>query len=146
MSRTRSIQALLIAALLAINLLAIAASAYWLHQSKEQYIQRAEIQSRNIANAVERNLAASIEKIDFALQHLVDDVEQHLRASGALNQADMQTLFAHFQSRLPEVEGLRVADAQGNLILRSSVPLTAPMNITDRDYFVALRDDSDARL
>jgi len=142
MTRARSIQALLIAALLAVNLLAFAASAYWLNQSKQQYIQRAETHTRTIANAVERNLSASVEKIDFALLHLADDVSAHLPATGSRKSSSMETLFKHFQIRIPEIEGLRIADAEGNLLMSSPVPLTAPMRITDRDYFTALRDDS----
>jgi len=146
MSRARSIQILLIAALLAVNLLAIAASTYWLNQSKQQYIQRAEAQTRSIANTIERTLAASVDKIDFALQHLSDEMERHVRLQKPMASSEMHGIFANFHERLPEVEGLRMADAQGNLLISSRVPLIGPMQIADRDYFQALRDHPGTKL
>ena len=67
MPSARSVQALLVAILLGVNLLAVAASAYWLDQSQQQFRLRAEAHTRAIATAVERNLSSSGDKIDFAL-------------------------------------------------------------------------------
>ena len=143
MSRARSIQTLLIAALLGINLLALVASAYWLQQSHLQYRQRAESQTRNIASAVERNLSASVDKIDFALQHLVDDMERELLLRKKLDAHSAEGIFTQFQLRLPEIEGLRMADAGGNVFLGSGMDLRTPVSITDRDYYQALRTARD---
>ncbi len=139
MSRARSIQILLIAVLAGVNLLAIAASAYWLGQSRQQYIQRAESSTRNIASAVERNLSSSIGKIDFALTHLVDDMEQQVARGHAVNARDAHGLFDNFHDRLPEIEGLRLANERGLVVMGSGVDTTRPVDISDRDYFDALR-------
>lgn len=146
MSRTRSIQTLLIAVLLGANLLAWAASAYWLNQSQQQYIQRAESQTRNIASAVERNLSASVGKIDFVLTHLVDEVERQMAMAKQVDMPKVHGLFDNFQHRLPEIEGLRLADEKGNVYARSGTQSMPPINITDRDYFVALRASPDPAL
>ena len=142
MSRARAIQAVLLAALLGVNLLALGAAAYWLNQSKQQYLQRAETHTRNIANAVEQNLSTSVGKIDFALQHLADDVELQLAKGQVVTEASTRTIFSNFQKRLPEVEGLRLADAKGGVFLGSGIDLQKPVSIADRDYFQALRSAS----
>ncbi|WP_342620276.1 EAL domain-containing protein [Rhodoferax sp. GW822-FHT02A01] len=142
MSRARSIQVLLIGVLLGVNLLAIAASAYWLNQSKLQYVQQAEVQTRNIANAVEHNLASSIDKIDLALQYLVDDMEQQVIGGKPVKTALVRDAFARFQERVPEVEGVRISDAQGRVFLRSESNQPTSVDITDRDYYQQLRDST----
>jgi diguanylate cyclase (GGDEF)-like protein/PAS domain S-box-containing protein len=140
MPRIRSIQALLIAVLLGVNLLAVAASAYWLNQSRLQYVAQAESQTRNVANAVEQSLSSSIAKISFALQHLSDDVERQLAKGQKVDARSVHGIFSIFQARMPEIEGMRVADAQGRVFLGTGVNLAKPVDITDRDYFQALRD------
>ena len=143
MSHARSIQTLMIAVLLGMNLLAVAASAYWLQHSQAQYVQRAENSTHNIASAVERNLSASVDKIDFALMHLVDDMERQLAAGKVPNAHSVQGIFAQLQSRLPELEGLRIADAKGQVVLGTVMDLHNPVSIGDRDYFLGLRDAQD---
>ena len=139
MSRTRSIHTLLIAALLGVNLLAVVASEYWLNQSKLQFIQRAESNTRNIASAVERNVSASVSKIDFALTHLVDDVEQQIAKGHGVDGLNVQDMFDNYHDRLPEIEGLRLADERGLVLLGSGVAPRLVVSIADRDYFEALR-------
>ncbi len=139
MSRARSIQTLLLAVLLGVNLLALVASAYWLYQSKRQFMNSAETHTRNIANAVERNLSSSIDKIDFALLHMVDDVERLASSRKTLDGRSLNTAFTNMQKRLPEIEGLRVADKDGHVFLGSGMDLSKPVSITDRDYYQELR-------
>jgi diguanylate cyclase (GGDEF)-like protein/PAS domain S-box-containing protein len=134
-------QGLLIAVLLGVNLLAVTASAYWLNQSQQLYIQRAEGHTRNIASAVERNLASSVSTIDFALEHLVDDVERQLAKGKAVDAPGAHRLFEGFRQRLPEIEGLRLADEHGLVTAGSGSDIDShhPVSIADRDYFLALR-------
>ncbi|WP_147321304.1 EAL domain-containing protein [Rhodoferax lacus] len=139
MSRTRSIRTLLIAVLLGVNLLAVVASAYWLNQSQQQYTQRAESNTRNIASAVERNVSSSVGKIDFALTHLVDDIELQLARGHGLDASGAHDIFENFHGRLPEIEGLRLANERGQVVLGNGVDSSKPVSIADRDYFVALR-------
>ena len=140
MSRTRSIQILLLLVLLGVNLLAVVASRHWLNQSRLQYVQRAESHTRNIASAVERNVSSSVSKIDFALEDLVDTVERQLFKGRGLDVLAARAILANFEQRLPEVEGLRLADETGMVLLRTGVDSGRPVSIADRDYFVALRN------
>ncbi|NVO06777.1 MAG: hypothetical protein HXX19_12980, partial [Rhodoferax sp.] len=125
------------------NLLALVASAYWLAQSKQQFIQSAETHTRNIAGAVERNLSASVDKIDFALLHLVDDVQRLASSRNSMDGRSLNAAFAGMKARLPEIEGLRVADREGRVFLGSGMDLSKPVSITDRDYYQALRAAKD---
>ncbi len=146
MSRARSVQTLLIAVLLGVNLLALVASAYWLYQSKHQFVESAEIRTRNIASAVERNLSSSVDKVDFALMHMVDDVQRLTSSSKSIDSSNLNAAFSNMHKRLPEIEGLRVADKDGHVFLGSGMDLSKPVSIADRDYYQALRAGQDHTL
>lgn len=139
-TRPRLILALLIVVLLALNLLALTASVYWMSQSRQQYIDRAENHTRNIANALQQSLSSSIGKIDFALQHLTDQLELQLAKDKVVNKLVINATFTRIQDRIPEIEGLRVADEQGRVFLGNGVNPAKPVDITDRDYFLTFRD------
>ena len=124
MSRARSVQTLLIAVLLGVNLLALVASAYWLYQSKHQFVESAEIRTRNIASAVERNLSSSVDKVDFALMHMVDDVQRLTSSSKSIDSSNLNAAISNMHKRLPEIEGLRVADKDGHVFLGSGMDLS----------------------
>lgn len=61
-------------------LLCAGLGALALVRSRDQYQQRAELLSQNLATAVERNVAANVDKIDLALTSVVVQLETQLAA------------------------------------------------------------------
>ena len=136
---------LLIAVVLLANSLVLILAATTLYDSRQQFVHQAEIQTRNLAQAVDQNLSGSVAKIDLALASSVGQLEIALASKGLLIQAVSD--FLHLQeSLLPEIEGLRVADGAGRVLLGKGIKPVAPPSITDRDYYQHFREHADTGL
>ncbi len=140
-----NLRPLLLFGMLAINLMMLVIGAYSLQQSHAQYELRAQLQSRNVASALEQNVASSIDKIDLALQATVDELEHQL-ASRHFDDAFMEAFLTRQMQRLPEVEAFRVANAAGHVFLGKGVDKHAKVSWADRDYFILHRDHPDSGL
>jgi signal transduction histidine kinase/DNA-binding response OmpR family regulator/HPt (histidine-containing phosphotransfer) domain-containing protein len=142
---TRHLLALLIAAMVAANVMVLALSAHSLYQSRQQYQLRAETLTQNIASAVDQNVSDSIEKIDLALRSVADELERQLAGKG-IDEAAMTAFLTRQEQRLPEVEAFRVANAEGLVILGKGLNKQARASWADRDYFIYHRDHADRTL
>lgn len=103
---------LILAGCVVCNLFVWALSAYFLAQAKEQYERRAEIQSENIALAIDQDLSNSIEKADLVLRDVVEDLE----VAGAGSPRQMEAELARDRKRVPYLNGIRMTDAAGTVI------------------------------
>ncbi|HLO62013.1 MAG TPA: ATP-binding protein [Azonexus sp.] len=139
MTPPRHLRRLLIAGLVCTNLLVIAFCGYFLHQNRLQDELAAERLTQNIASAVDQNISGTVDKVDLALHALVDELERQL-AEGKFDAAALHAFAARQEQRLPEIEGLRVADADGKLIVGKGVVQAKVASWADRDYFVLHRE------
>ena len=145
MSSPRQLRKLLIAGLLGVNLLVVAFCSFFLYQSRLQHERTAEQQTQNIANAVDQNVSGSVERIDLVLRMAVDELERRL-AEGIFEDTSTNAFLTRLASRLPEVEALRAADAEGHVILGKDVSRSDNVTWADRDYFIYHRAHPDADL
>jgi len=145
MKPPRDMRTLLIAGLVCSNIMVFILSGVSLYHSRQQYEQHAETQTRNIANAVDHNVSSSIEKIDLALRTVADELERQLASTGMDEQA-MTDFLERQEQRLPEVEGFRVANAYGLVILGKGLDRKEAASWADRDYFIYHRDHDDRSL
>lgn len=141
----RHLRPLIIGALLAANLLVLALSFSSLQQARVQYELNARTQTENIAQALDQNVASSIEKIDLALHSVADELERQLQ-HGRIAPETAEIYLERLLARLPEVEALRVADAAGNVFLGRGVDRKNQLSWADREYFLAHRSDPSAGL
>jgi len=126
-------------------LLFAALGSYAVWQSRQQYEQRAELLTQNLATVVASNLNANVDKIDLALEAVVTRLEEDL-ADGRLDLAyEAHHLLAQTVYR-PELEGIRVTDAQGIAILGPKLPKNSHLDFSDREWFMAQRDRPDRGL
>ncbi len=137
----RRMRALLFLGALLPPLMFFALGAYALKQSHDQFEQRAELLTQNLAEALQHSLSANVEKVDMALNAIVDHLETQL-VHGDL---DLATAAAHLRTQLTnqaELEGLRVTDRQGWLILDRGQRTagTKPVSFADREWFLVQRD------
>ena len=121
-------------------LMLIALGVYALATSHEQYRARAELLSQNLAAAVAGRLSSDVEKFDLALTTIVDLLERQL-ASGGLDTPSASALIAAQVRRHPELDGIRVTDRRGVTVIGSSLPGQAPLDMSDRDWFIWQRDN-----
>ncbi|MCK6411868.1 MAG: ATP-binding protein [Azonexus sp.] len=141
----RYLRELIFVALVVANLLVMALSVTSLRQAREQYEQSARIATENINQALDQSVANSIDKIDLALHSVADELEDQLRR-GRIQPKQAEAHLERLLSRLPEVEALRVADAEGRVFLGRGVDRKNQASWADRDYFVRLRKDPMAGL
>jgi PAS domain S-box-containing protein len=77
--------------------------------------------------------------VDIALHSVADEL-QHELSEGGLNPANAGKMLARLEQRLPEVEAIRVARADGLVIIGKGINPSEPVNWADRPSFIYLRD------
>jgi hypothetical protein len=132
-----------IAGFVLVNLCVIAMSVMWLDHSRQKDMSDASTTAQNLSKALEQYILGAVGKIDVALLTVVDTYPQ-ASTRGSVDAQAMNNLLAQQQSHLPELESLRIADAQGNV--RYGLGATPGVNVSDRSYFVSARDNPAAGL
>lgn len=129
--------------ILLFNLLVITMVVVSLQQSRRLYVERAEISTQNLAKVLEDSIEGVIEKIDLSLQHIIHGIKP-VHPENRLNTKEHDLFIQQTHSLMPELEALRIADSQGNVILGTGV--VKQVNLAGRPYFNQLRDDPTAGL
>ncbi|HCY15571.1 MAG TPA: GGDEF domain-containing protein [Curvibacter sp.] len=141
----RSFVARLVLAVLALNLGVILFAAWALQQSRLQFEERAAVTTDNLARLMGHDITASMRLIDQVLLTIVTEAEHQLAGNAAVSDT-LNTRIEQQLKRLPELGGLRLANAQGELTHGTGVSRTDRVSIADRDYYSLLRRQPDAGL
>ncbi len=131
----------LLLSIVLIDLFVILLAVVSSYQGYRQYQERARITTHNLASALESHVADAIRRADISLLALSDMHEHKQMEAAHLNQH-----IERLRSRLPEVEAIRIADRDGNLILGTGVAPAKRINLADRPHFIRLRDGPGAEL
>jgi len=116
---------------------------FQLTKTRTQLLHQAEIDSKALADILQETIGAVMQKTDMTLLHVADEVVRQYTAGGV--RTEELGPFIERQFRLmPELDSLRISDANGMVTLGSGHVPTVPVNIEDRDYFEYLRDHADA--
>jgi PAS domain S-box-containing protein len=121
-------------AVLAVNAFTWALAIAGLWHSRSLHVREAEVSAQNLVLLLEQNLSASGRSIDLSLLAVADSLERQL-SRGPLEDGTVNRLLQIHQARLPEVEGLRVADATGLVRWGRNVDPAKPVSYADRDFF-----------
>lgn len=142
--RSRLPSVVLAAALLILILLL----SYQLWLSYDNQVRAAEVGTRNLASIFETRLDMTLHRTDADLVAFAKDIP-----AAALSQKSVplyaREINAKLDSRLFSVEemaGYRVHDANGDTLYSSDSAHTQRVNISDRAYFKALRENPDLGL
>ncbi|WP_341892387.1 hypothetical protein, partial [Variovorax sp. YR752] len=81
--------------------------------SRRNFLERAEVATDNLAAALAQSVEAEIDRVDVGLRNVVFDLEQDLGAAGTLDPARVEALLDQQLTLLPQLQSMRVADAQG---------------------------------
>jgi len=146
LSPTRSLGVLMLLAWLALNAAAALWAAKTLQDGRAHYQQSAEASTQNLALVLDQSITGSIQKVDLALQTVVAELEQQLRTSGSFDEAKANALLRFYQPLLVEAAGIRVANADGLVVLGPDVNLQEKASWADRDFFLQLRDQAETGL
>ncbi|HJV33807.1 PAS domain S-box protein [Geomonas sp.] len=134
----------LLSAVLALNIFVLGLTAFFLHKSRVQDETRVAIQAQNLSQSLSQTMAGIIDKTDLSLLYLKREMERQLRRGGIDQQFITQLLLDERQS-IPELDGIRIADAKGDIIFRDRPdPVGGPLNIADREHFQFARENPQA--
>jgi signal transduction histidine kinase len=128
-----------------INALALVLAVLDLRASLGHYQESARTEAGNLTRVLEENLSGSFDRINLALLSVADEFERQT-AGGGIDRQTFDAFIHRLNGRLPELDSLRVTDAQG--VIRYGVGVDPDAGVTgaDRDYFIRQRDDPGAGL
>ena len=142
-AQSRSVMVRLVLIVLLLNLLVFVVAVVSLSHSRTGFQQQAAVTVQNLSRLLEGQVAADIEKVDLTLQAAAERIEHRL-AAGRIDAPEMNVFLLALEKRLPEISGLRVADAHGRVSYGSGIPAGKPVNVSDREYFIRQRDTPSA--
>ena len=128
-----------------IILIVVALAAIGLEHNRQLEIQQIEARTRNLAAAADGTISAALDKADVALCNVKDELE-NMKAKGNLGVARANDFIARQQQRVPEIEGIRVTNARGEVFLGKGTGQGPGASYLDRDFFAVHRDHADAGL
>jgi len=116
-----------------------------LRQSHAEADARAQIGTATLAQVVEQNIADDINKIDLALLTTIDEIQRQAK-TGGVDATALNAYLASMSARLPEVEGVRITDAEGLIAFGYGTSTAGHASIADRNFFQTQRDQANAGL
>jgi PAS domain S-box-containing protein len=122
------------------NLFVFSVIGVSLESSYQQYCERAAVASRNTNRLVAQSIAGELDMIDMGLKSVVDEIAR-LHEAAPLDRRTVEAFLTRQQQRLPPIEGLRIANAKGEITYASGGLPQTGISIADRGYFIAVRDE-----
>ncbi|TSA42013.1 MAG: PAS domain S-box protein [Betaproteobacteria bacterium] len=135
----------LAAGVVLLNLFVAVLAGFSIYQSRHQYQEQAEITTQNLAQVLENDIAGDFRNIDIALFAVLDEYQRQ-QATGRIDGTTLNGHIERVRARLPDIDALRITDAQGLLTYGSNVDRAARISLADRSHFLQLRDDPKAGL
>ncbi len=126
---------------LLVNLVILVLVGISIRQSRLQYEETAAITTQNLSQVLEEYINGVITKTDNALLTVADEAEKQL-AGGGINRRVFNAYIARQKALIPEIDSLRMSNAQGFVLYGTSVVPSSPINVADRDYFISLSNNS----
>jgi PAS domain S-box-containing protein len=130
----RSRTTLLVGLTIAVVLLLASLLIIELQRSHQREIKNAEALTSSINRVLEKELLASVGKIDLIIQEAVFDYENHLNGDGDASPGEMNPTLKRLLDRLPGVLSLRITREDGSYVFDASGQVSTA-NIADREYF-----------
>jgi len=106
------------------------------HLEKQRYRERATSAAQNIVRLLDQQISDTFGKIDVILQSGALFYQNQQR-SGQLNAGQVNAFLAHNEALLPELDALRILDAQG--IVRFGSATGQGADLSDREMFTRAR-------
>ncbi len=131
--------------LLILNVAIFALAALSLYETRIQYAQRAEAETKNLVQALASEIQADIRTIDLALLTIADEAERQYD-TGGIDKAVFHAFMEQQLARLPKADGIWVTDADGNAAYGVGHAQGHAALFAGNDYYALLRHDGNARL
>jgi len=130
---------------LLLNLFVAGLSAQAVYSNWRSHVERARTTTQNLAMLLEREIVNIFDNVDFALTRLVEDYADMRRTNG-FSAAGWDAELRRQRARHPILSGIRGTDAAGTIVFGLNPLEPRGVNIADRGYFSAQRDNPYAGL
>lgn len=134
----RRVHLLIASGVCAIVVLMLANLAYTLAAHRQATLAEIEVKAQNLSRVTEAQARGAIDAVVVALASIARNAQLLPAAKEPRNPAFHTLLLAHLE-HLPFVRAIWVLDRDGNMI-HDSDKLPGKYNLSDREYFDALRD------
>lgn len=116
--------------------------AFLLGVAYQEKQRQAEVNASNVVEALEARLEATLRRSQATLEELARTTNPAVMSLAVRNEhaTAMQRELALRASHFPEIVGLRLIDAQGNVLYASDIALPNA-SVRDRSYYLALRQN-----
>ena len=135
----------LVGVVILLNLLVISLTGISLYENRILNEERAAIATQNLSQVLEQNIGNSISKLDVVLLATVDEIEKQLY-TGGIQANKLNSFLERNRSRLPELDGLRMANERGEISYGVESDFANRTSVADREYFNRHRTDARAGL
>jgi two-component system NtrC family sensor kinase len=132
----------LIVGIVGINVLVAAALAYVFADSRRSEELKFRAAATNVTRLISKDVDSLYGRIDLSLRAVADEYAGQL----ALGSQQLERWIARVSDRHPPVSFIWISDADGRIIHSPSENLQGDVNISDRAYFIRLRDDPQLEL
>ncbi|MEO5375845.1 MAG: ATP-binding protein [Alphaproteobacteria bacterium] len=138
----------LIALLAAVVIFAMLLVGYLIWSGYQEKVRNAQTTTRNYAAIIEARLDATLRRIDSILLEISFSLPADIlnRQAVPIHADRIDTDLDVHMSNFDELAGLRVFDANGDLLYTSESAITPRTNVADRDFFHMLRNTPEAGL
>lgn len=133
----------LITGLLTLGLLALAIALYLLNATRTESLKRVDISAAKSAELAAQAVSGLFAQVDLTLQAITDEAVRQY-AEGGIREKELGSFIQRHFQRMPDCDSIRVSSPEGVVSLGSGTLPTKTVTITERDYFVYLRDHPDA--
>ncbi len=127
---------------LLLNGLLIAVSFFYLSNGKKKCVEIAGITSRNLTHVIQHEISNQLYLSDVVMQSVAEHFI-HLKNNSLAIGTVVNPYLEQQRALLQRVAMLRIFDANGDAIFGTD---NQPLNISDRDYFKAAKDDPSPKL
>ncbi|WP_230970617.1 PAS domain S-box protein [Nitrogeniibacter aestuarii] len=136
LASTPRIRRVLIIAVLVLHAAAILATYLAVDNSRVEHVAHIEAETRSLARLADQSVTKSAEAFDLVLKSIQFQLENALRETGHLDTMSFTALLADHERNLEHAAGIRIADAEGRVILGTDVRPDAHATWGDRDFFL----------
>ena len=135
----------IVSGIVLINLVVIGLAGFYLCRSRQQVESHVATQTQNLSQSLSLTLSGVLDKTSTALFSAKKEAERQLK-NGGIEPASLDDYLLEQKKRIPELDGLRMTNAAGELICGDRVVPDARVTIADRPVFQVPRRDPHAGL
>lgn len=117
-----------------------------LKSSHDAFEQKAQVAAENLAATLQQTIDTEVLKVDTALQNVIVQVRPALSGTRLAERSFAESVLAGQEALTPDLQGLRITDADGIVRVGTAVAADEHLDLSDREFFRLARDAKDGGL